>query len=88
MLVAGWLVCLLPAVSKGTVWGWTPPTTLGLFIAAAVAAVWVATARRTASPLIEIPMLLHRGTVGATVASFLLRFALFAAITTVSAPAG
>ncbi|MGP3915423.1 MFS transporter [Nonomuraea sp. 10N515B] len=87
-LVTVWLVCLLLAISKGAAWGWTSPLTLGLFVVAvAVAAVWVATARRTASPLIEIPMLLHRGTVGATVASFLLGFALFAAITTVSAVA-
>ncbi|MET7333004.1 MFS transporter [Nonomuraea sp. NPDC005650] len=87
-LVAVWLVCLLLAISKGAAWGWTSPLTLGLFaVAVAVAAAWVATARRTASPLIEIPMLLHRGTVGATVASFLLGFALFAAITTVSAVA-
>ncbi|MEU5866995.1 MFS transporter [Nonomuraea sp. NPDC047529] len=87
-LVAVWLVCLLLAISKGAAWGWTSPLTLGLFaMAVAVAAAWVTTARRTASPLIEIPMLLHRGTVGATVASFLLGFALFAAITTVSAVA-
>ncbi|MDP4505840.1 MFS transporter [Nonomuraea turcica] len=87
-LVAVWLVCLLLAISKGAAWGWSSPLTLGLFATAVmVAAVWVATARRTASPLIEIPMLLHRGTVGATVASFLLGFALFAAITTVSAVA-
>ncbi|GAA2215766.1 MFS transporter [Nonomuraea monospora] len=87
-LVAVWLVCLLLAVSKGAAWGWTSPATLGLLAGAVVVAgVWVATARRTAAPLIEIPMLLHRGTVGATVASFLLGFALFAAITTVSAVA-
>ncbi|WP_344927434.1 MFS transporter [Streptosporangium carneum] len=88
VLVAVWLICLLLAISKGAAWGWTSPLTLSLFaVAVAVAAVWVATARRTASPLIEIPMLLHRGTVGATVASFLLGFALFASITTVSAVA-
>ncbi|MFC7642695.1 MFS transporter [Streptosporangium lutulentum] len=87
-LVAAWLICLLLAISKGTAWGWTSPGTLGLLGAAvALAAVWVVTARRTASPLIEIPMLLHRGTVGATVASMLLGFALFAAITTLSSVA-
>ncbi|MEV0994429.1 MFS transporter [Nonomuraea sp. NPDC050202] len=87
-LVTAWLVCLLLAISKGAAWGWTSPPTLGLLAAAVVVAgVWVATARRTAAPLIEIPMLLHRGTVGATVASFLLGFALFTAITTVSAVA-
>ncbi|MFI7467980.1 MFS transporter [Nonomuraea sp. NPDC049646] len=87
-LVAGWLVCLLLAISKGGAWGWTSPPTLGLLAGAVVlAAAWVVTARRTASPLIEIPMLLHRGTVGATVASFLIGFALFGAITTLSAVA-
>ncbi|TDE40595.1 MFS transporter [Nonomuraea mesophila] len=87
-LVSAWLACLLLAISKGGAWGWTSPPTLGLLVAAvAGAAVWVVTARRTAAPLIEIPMLLHRGTVGATVASFLLGFALFGAITTVSAVA-
>ncbi|MEV4472282.1 MFS transporter [Nonomuraea sp. NPDC049504] len=87
-LVALWLGCLLLAVSKGAAWGWTSPATLGLFAAAvAGAAVWAVTARRTPHPLIEIPMLLHRATVGATVASFLMGLALFTAITTVSAVA-
>ncbi|MET8869424.1 MFS transporter [Nonomuraea sp. NPDC004580] len=87
-LVALWLGSLLLAVSKGAAWGWTSPATLGLFAAAvAGAAVWVVTARRTPQPLIEIPMLLHRATVGATVASFLMGLALFTAITTVSAVA-
>ncbi|MEV4800051.1 MFS transporter [Nonomuraea sp. NPDC049421] len=87
-LVAFWLGSLLLAVSKGAAWGWTSPATLGLFAAAAAgAAVWVVTARRTPYPLIEIPMLLHRATVGATVASFLMGLALFTAITTVSAVA-
>ncbi|NUP83324.1 MAG: MFS transporter, partial [Nonomuraea sp.] len=88
VLVSGWLVCLLLAISKGAAWGWTSPPTLGLLAAAvALAVVWVVLARRTPAPLIEIPMLLHRGTIGATVASFLIGFALFAAITTLSAVA-
>ncbi|RBQ18417.1 MFS transporter [Spongiactinospora rosea] len=87
-LIAGWLVCLLLAVSKAPDWGWTSAATLGLLAATAVLiAAWVLSARRTASPLIEIPMLLHRGTVGATVASLLLGFALFGTITTLSAVA-
>ncbi|OAP25641.1 MFS transporter [Amycolatopsis sp. M39] len=83
VLVSGWLICLLLAISKGAEWGWA---TVGLLVAAVVlAAVWIATARRTKTPLIEIPMLLHRKTIGATVASFLLGFALFATIMTLSA---
>ncbi|WP_433257786.1 MFS transporter [Streptosporangium sp. CA-135522] len=88
VLVAGWLVCLLLAISKGATWGWASPLTLGLLAGAVVVAwVWVLTARRTASPLIEIPMLLHRGTIGATAASMLLGFALFTSITTISSVA-
>ncbi|MFI0423717.1 MFS transporter [Spongiactinospora sp. 9N601] len=87
-LIAAWLVCLLLAVSKAPGWGWTSAATLGLLAAsAALFAAWVLSARRTTSPLIEIPMLLHRGTVGATVASLLLGFALFGVITTLSAVA-
>ncbi|MEV0149235.1 MULTISPECIES: MFS transporter [unclassified Nonomuraea] len=87
-LVAAWLVCLLLAVSKGAAWGWTSPITLGLLVASAVLfGAWVLSARRAAAPLIEIPMLLHRGTVGATVASMLLGFALFGVITTLSSVA-
>ncbi|MDR8410409.1 MFS transporter [Nonomuraea sp. 3-1Str] len=87
-LVASWLVCLLLAVSKGAAWGWTSAGTLGLLAASVVLfALWVLSARRAVSPLIEIPMLLHRGTVGATVASLLLGFALFGTITTLSSVA-
>ncbi len=87
-LVSAWLICLLLAISKGTAWGWTSAPTVGLLAAGAVLfAAWVVSARRAASPLIEIPMLLHRGTVGATVASLLLGFALFGAITTLSSVA-
>ncbi|MFI6735440.1 MFS transporter [Nonomuraea sp. NPDC050451] len=88
ILTAGWLVCLLLAISQGAAWGWTSPGVLGLSVAGAVLfGGWVVQARRSASPLIEIPMLLHRGTVGATVASLLLGFALFGTITTLSAVA-
>ncbi|NUW37542.1 MFS transporter [Nonomuraea sp. SMC257] len=87
-LMAAWLVCLLLAVSKGTVWGWTSAATLGLLAASVVlCAAWALSARRAAAPLIELPMLLHRGTVGATVASLLLGFSLFGVITTLSSVA-
>src|SRR6185437_1009117 len=63
-LISVWLICLLLAISKGAAWGWTSPVTLGLLAAAVtVAGLWIFTARRTAAPLIEIPMLLHRKTV-------------------------
>lgn len=87
-LVAAWLVCLLLVLGKGAVWGWTSPLTLGLLAAAIILIrMWLLIARRAASPLIDIPMLLDRRTAGATAASALLGFALFAAITTLSSVA-
>ncbi|MEV0635959.1 MFS transporter [Streptomyces sp. NPDC050619] len=78
------LVCLL-ATSQGGAWGWTATRTLGVFGAAALAGVlWAVTARRVATPLIEPTMLIDRRTVGASVASFLLGFALFEMMTTLS----
>ncbi|MCK2212451.1 MFS transporter [Actinomadura sp. ATCC 31491] len=92
-LMAAWLVALLLAVSEGGSWGWTSPGVLGLFAAAvALAAVWVAVERRVAEPLVEMAMLVHRGTVGATVASMLLGFGFFTLLTGMSgyaqSPAG
>ncbi|PZG17199.1 MFS transporter [Nonomuraea aridisoli] len=84
-LMTGWLVALLVAISEGGSWGWTSPGVLGLFAAAAVlAAVWVVVERRVAEPLVEMSMLTHRGTVGATVASMLLGFSFFTIMTGVS----
>ncbi|MEV0828026.1 MFS transporter [Nonomuraea rubra] len=84
-LLTAWLVALLLAVSEGGSWGWTSPGVLGLFGAAAVlAAVWVLVERRVAEPLVEMAMLVHRGTVGATVSSFLLGFSFFTLLTGMS----
>ncbi|WP_233508163.1 MFS transporter [Spongiactinospora gelatinilytica] len=79
------LVALLLAISQGGSWGWTSPGVLGLFAVAVVAAVvWVAIERRVAEPLVELAMLTHRGTVGATVASLLLGFSFFTVVTGMS----
>ncbi|WP_327589469.1 MFS transporter [Nonomuraea sp. NBC_00507] len=84
-LMAAWLVALLLGISEGGSWGWTSPGVLGLFAAAALlAAVWVLVERRVAEPLVEMSMLVHRGTVGATVASMLLGFAFFTILTGMS----
>ncbi|MFG6197197.1 MFS transporter [Nonomuraea sp. JJY05] len=84
-LLTAWLVALLLGISEGGSWGWTSPGVLGLFAAAvALAAVWVAVERRVAEPLVEMAMLVHRGTVGATVASMLLGFSFFTLMTGMS----
>ncbi|MGW4794702.1 MFS transporter [Nonomuraea sp. NPDC004297] len=77
-LLAAWLVTLLLAVSQGGSWGWTSPGVLGLFgLTAVLAVVWVLVERRVAEPLVEMAMLTHRGTIGATVSSTLLGFSFF-----------
>ncbi|MEU1313374.1 MFS transporter [Streptomyces cinnamoneus] len=82
ILLASTLVCLLLAISQGKSWGWGSGAVIGLFIGAAVlGAAWIAVERRTAEPLVDISMLTHRGTVGASLASMLLGFALFSGFT-------
>ncbi|WP_433516439.1 MFS transporter [Nonomuraea sp. CA-143628] len=84
-LLTVWLVALLLAISEGGSWGWGSPGVLGLFAAAVVVAVvWVAVERRVAEPLVQMSMLVQRGTVGATVASMLLGFAFFTVMTGIS----
>jgi MFS family permease len=55
VLLAGALVCLLLAISKGGSWGWGSPVTVGLFVAAAVLLVafgwWEL---RTRQPLVDL----------------------------------
>jgi MFS family permease len=78
ILLAGGLVTLLLGITEGRSWGWASPGILGLFAASAVLfAIWVAVERRTAEPLVDIGLLTHRGTIGASVASMLLGFAMF-----------
>lgn len=58
VLLSGWLVCLLLAVSEGRLWGWTSGRTLGLLLGAVVlAAAWVRSELRSDSPLIDMQMM-------------------------------
>ncbi|SDM26835.1 MFS transporter [Nonomuraea jiangxiensis] len=84
-LLAAWLVALMLAVSEGGSWGWTSAGVLGLLATAVVlAAVWVLVELKVAEPLVEMSMLVHRGTVGATVSSMLLGFSFFTILTGMS----
>lgn len=84
-LMIVWLVALLLAISQGGSWGWTSGATLGVFALAVVGAVtWVLVERRVAQPLVQMAMLVHRGTIGATVASMLLGFGFFMSMTGIS----
>jgi EmrB/QacA subfamily drug resistance transporter len=58
VLLSGWLVALLVALSEAPVWGWGSSRVIGLLAAAVVLAVaWVAAELRAATPLIDMKMM-------------------------------
>lgn len=76
-LAAG-LVSLLLAITKGGVWGWGSPTTLGLFAAAAVVfAVWGVYQLRVRHPLVNLRVSARRPVLFTNVASVLVGFSMY-----------
>jgi MFS family permease len=58
VLLSGWLVALLVALSEAPGWGWGSPTVIGLLVATLVlAGAWVWVERRSAHPLIDLSMM-------------------------------
>jgi EmrB/QacA subfamily drug resistance transporter len=58
ILLSAWLVALLVALSEAPDWGWASAKVVGLLIAAVVlAAGWVQSERRAATPLIDMNMM-------------------------------
>ncbi len=58
VLLSGWLVALLVALSEAPTWGWKSSRVLGLLaVAIALAAGWVLAELRTTSPLIDMKMM-------------------------------
>jgi EmrB/QacA subfamily drug resistance transporter len=58
VLLSGWLVALLVPLSEASDWGWGSPTVIGLFAAAVLlAALWVWSELRAATPLIDMKMM-------------------------------
>ena len=58
VLLSGWLISLLVALSEAPKWGWGSPQVIGLLILAAViAAAWVLVEQRAKVPLIDIHMM-------------------------------
>ncbi|MHA6780896.1 MFS transporter [Pseudonocardia saturnea] len=73
------LVCLLLAISKGSDWGWSSPTVLGLFAAAAVLfAVWGRMELRVRSPLVDLRVSARPAVLWTNIGSILIGFAMFA----------
>ena len=79
LLLAGWLVALLIALSEGNQWGWTSGRILGLFaIAAVLAAAWVAVELRVPVPMIDMHMMRRRGVWTSNVVAGCVGFGMFA----------
>src|ERR1700733_2027938 len=58
VLLSGWLVLLLVPLSEASDWGWASPAVIGLFAAAVLlAATWVWSELRAATPLIDMTMM-------------------------------
>jgi EmrB/QacA subfamily drug resistance transporter len=58
LLLSGWLVALLLAVSEGPSWGWTSPAVIGLGAAAVVlAGLWIVVELRSREPLVDMHMM-------------------------------
>lgn len=72
------LVCLLLPLSKGSVWGWADPLTLGLFGGFVVIAVlWALVERRVANPLIDLAVAAERPVLLTNIASVATGFAFY-----------
>ena len=58
LLMSGWLVALLVALSEAPVWGWASGKVIGLLVATVVlAVVWILSENRAATPLIDMRMM-------------------------------
>jgi MFS family permease len=79
VLMSGWLVTLLLALSQGNGWGWGSTRVLGLFTAAVVlAGAWVLVENRVPVPLIDMKMMRLRGVWTTSVVGAFVGFGMFA----------
>jgi EmrB/QacA subfamily drug resistance transporter len=80
ILLSGWLVALLVAVSEAPTWGWGSPKTLGLLaLAAVIAVVWVYAELRSRHPLVDMNMMRLRGVWTTNLSGFLIGFGMYSA---------
>ncbi len=82
LVLGGWLVCLLLALTQAATWGWGATGTLGLFAAAAgICALWVLMESRLRHPLVRLDLLVGRRSLSTNLASMMLGVAMFAGFT-------
>jgi EmrB/QacA subfamily drug resistance transporter len=84
LLMSGWLVTGLLAVSYGPTWGWHSPTVLLLFAATAVLlGLWIFSESRSRSPLVDMRMMRIPAVWSTNLAALLFGFGMFAMFITV-----
>lgn len=84
VLMSGWLVTGLLAVSYGPTWGWMSSSILELFGATAVLiALWVWSEMRSASPLVDMTMMRIPAVWSTNLAALLFGFGMFSMFVTV-----
>jgi EmrB/QacA subfamily drug resistance transporter len=72
LLLSGWLVCLLVAISEGPSWGWGDGRTVGLLAGAVVLLIaWIRRESRAAEPLVDMAMMRVRAVWTVNAAAFL-----------------
>ena len=80
VLLSGWLVALLFALSQAPSWGWGSAKFVGLVVVAAVLAVaWIAVERGTAVPLVDMRMMRTRGVWTTNLVALLVGVGMYAA---------
>lgn len=84
LLMSGWLVTGLLAVSYGPTWGWHSVTVLGLFAATAVLlGLWILSESRARTPLVDMRMMRIPAVWSTNLAALLFGFGMFAMFITV-----
>jgi EmrB/QacA subfamily drug resistance transporter len=79
LLLAGWLVALLVAVSEGPGWGWWSGRTDGLFVAGVVLlVVWVVAEARSGAPLVDMEMMRIKTVWMTNLAALLIGYGMYA----------
>ena len=78
LLLSGWLVCVLLAVSRAPKWGWGSALVIGLLTTGVVLLVaWVVVESRARQPLVDMRMMRVRGVWTANVVGFLVGAAMY-----------
>jgi MFS family permease len=78
ILLGGWLVTLLVAISEGSAWGWTSGRTLGLLAATAMLIpAWIWWESRSRAPVVDMHMMRLRGVWTTNLAALLFGFGMY-----------